>query len=636
MRRMATGGLSQATPVANARRAACAVWLLLVAALLRATPAAATTLTRRPYLQLLTAQSVTVVWNTDTSAACALAIHPLGGATAVIPGPTSNVCAIAASDLSAGTQYAYAPLADGVALGPESVFRTNDPTSSFSFLVVGDSGCGCSAQLAVRDRMLGVTADFILHTGDMIYDNGEAANFDPRFFTPYAELIRRLVFWPCLGNHDIRTASGQPWRDAFYTPANNAAGAEQYYSFDFGNAHVAVLDSNASTSPGSAQYVFLDQDLGGSTALWKFVAFHHTIYSSSSHGSALAIRANLVPVFDRHGVDAVFMGHDHDYERTKPLRGDQVVAPGEGTVYITTGGGGKSLYAAGQSSFTAYAESAYHFTRVAVNGAALGIEMIRDDGAVRDTLSLTKPTPAPTPTITATPTGDHFTCYRIRATSGSVKFAGVPNPPGLSLVDQFAPSTIEVKKPKLLCAPTDTNSENPGAELHPEHLKGYQIKNLLKPVFPTGITVIDQFNPGGIKVDAKKQSHLLVPTVKSLTGPTPVPMPGAFTVDHFECYKVGVSKGASKFVPVLALPVKDQFGVMTVNVKKPRFLCNPVNKNGEGILDPVTHLMCYQVKQVDLVRFVKKVGVFVNNQFGSEQLDVRKPSELCVPATTTA
>src|SRR5262249_1821281 len=92
-----------------------------------------------------------------------------------------------------------------------------------------------------------------------------------------------------------------------------------------GNAHVAVIDSDESTSPGSPQYLFLDQDLGTSTAQWKFVAFHHTIYSTGAHGSNLPIQANLAPLFDAHGVDIVFMGHDHDYERTSPLRANQIV-----------------------------------------------------------------------------------------------------------------------------------------------------------------------------------------------------------------------------------------------------------------------------------------------------------------------
>ena len=270
----------------------------------------------------------------------------------------------------------------------------------------------------------------------------------------------------------------------------------------------------------------------------------------------------------------------------------------------------------------------------------LTLDLLRDIGWTASAVATTTPTPTvppiptdtPTPTITPTPGGDHFTCYKAGATSGSVKFPGIQNPPGVVLLDQFAGATVQVKKPKFLCAPTDKNNENPGAELHPEHLEGYAIKNSVKPIFPTNIQVIDQFNPTGLRVDAKKQSHLLVPTVKNLSGTPPTPV--AFAIDHFECYKVGVTSGTPKFVPRLALPIEDQFGVMTVDVKKPTFLCNPVDKNGEDPTAPAhpNHLMCYQVRQIDLVKFAKKVGVFVNNQFGPEQLDVKKPAELCVPA----
>jgi hypothetical protein len=350
----------------------------------------AAALTRGPYLQLLTTTAVTVVWNTDTSAACSLAIRPVGGTTSIVSGGTGTVCTIPVTGLTPGVQYGYTPRAGGVALTTESIFRADDPTGPYAFLVVGDTGDGGTAQLAVRDRMRTTPADMILHTGDMIYDDGAAADFDPRFFTPYQDLVRRLVFWPCLGNHDVHTAGGQPWRDAFMTPANNAAGSENYYSFDFGNAHFTVLNSNQSTSPGSAQYDFLEQDLAATGQRWKFVAFHHPIYSSSLHGSDTTMRANLVPLFDQYGVDVVFMGHDHDYERTRPLVGN--VVQSAGTIYITTGGGGRGLYAAGTSSFTAYSESAHHFVRVAVDGDSLVQQMIRADGAVRDQMTLVKGT----------------------------------------------------------------------------------------------------------------------------------------------------------------------------------------------------------------------------------------------------
>ncbi len=241
------------------------------------------------------------------------------------------------------------------------------------------------------------------------------------------------------------------------------------------------------------------------------------------------------------------------------------------------------------------------------------------------------PTPTPTPTLGSL---DHFTCYKAGATSGSVKFPGILNPPGISLVDQFGSAQVAVKKPKFLCAPTDKNGEDPSAPTDPEHLKMYQIKNPLKPVLPTNIKVVDQFNPTGLFVNAKKSAYMLVPAVKSLTGPTPVPTPGAFVTDHFECYKIGITKNTPKFVPQLGVSLGDQFGAMTVDVKKPAFLCNPVDKEGEDPTAPthIDHLFCYKAKQVDAVKFVKIVGVFVNDQFGSETLDVKKPTMLCVPA----
>jgi hypothetical protein len=366
-----------------------------------ATSAAAATLTRGPYLQMLTESSVTIVWNTDVAAECALAIRPLGGSPATITGATGTVCAIPVAGLAPGTVHGYVPRAGTAALTSEKTFETDGGNRPFTFLVVGDSGSGGSTQLTVRDRMLESPADLIVHTGDMIYDNGEAELYDPRFFTPYRDLLSRIVLWPCLGNHDVRTSSGRPWRDAFYTPANNAAGSENYYSFDYGNAHFVVLDSTASTSPGSPQHVFLDADLAASNARWKFVAFHHTIYSSSDHGSNATHRANLVPLFDRHGVDMVFMGHDHDYERTLPLRDDVVVAPGAGTIYVTTGGGGRELYPAGRSYFTAYSEEVHHFTRVSIDDDALLLQMVREDGSIGDETGLVKGT-SPTPIRTAT------------------------------------------------------------------------------------------------------------------------------------------------------------------------------------------------------------------------------------------
>src|SRR3989441_2460363 len=164
---------------------------LLVAALLAVAPAGAATLTRGPYLQLLTTHSVTVAWNTDVAATCSLTIHPLDGSTTTIGGDTGTVCAIAVDGLVPGAQYGYVPNADGVPLRTESVFHADDPTAPFTMLLFGDSGEPGPSQIAVRDRLLATPADGIVHTRDRIYPDGMATNFDPDFFTPYADLIRQ-------------------------------------------------------------------------------------------------------------------------------------------------------------------------------------------------------------------------------------------------------------------------------------------------------------------------------------------------------------------------------------------------------------------------------------------------------------
>lgn len=76
---------------------------------------------------------------------------------------------------------------------------------------------------------------------------------------------------------------------------------------------------------------------------------------------------------------------------------------------------------------------------------------------------------------------------------------------------------------------------------------------------------------------------------------------------------------------------------MAVVVKKPAFLCNPVDKNGEDPTAPThpEHLLCYTIKQTDVVKSVKHTSLFINNQFGPETVDAKKPALLCVPALTS-
>ena len=441
------------------RHLAAAALVLLVGAQV----ASAATLVRGPYLQLLTTHSVTVVWTTDVPATCALDVGLPGATPTTIPGAVdvvTSACVVAVDGLSPGTHYAYVPRADGVALTAASEFHTDDPTVATTLLAFGDSGDLSPEQLAVRDRMVATPADAILHTGDMVYDNGALADFDTKFFTPYSDLVRRMMLWPSLGNHDIRTLNGQPWRDVFYTPANNPNQNEGYYSFDVGNAHVVVLNSNGAMGAGAAQPAFLDAEMAATTATWKIVVFHHTIYSSGiNHGSNLPIRGSLTPIFDARGVDLVLMGHEHNYERTYPMVANQIVGPNQGTVYVTTGGGGRDLYPVFSSFFTAYSESVAHFVRITLDGGVMNLQMVDSDGTVHDSTSIVKGAPFTT-TTTSTSTSSSTSSSAPTSTSTSTTSTSTSSSTSTSLPGQTTTTSTSHTTSSTTSSSTTTSSSS--------------------------------------------------------------------------------------------------------------------------------------------------------------------------------
>ncbi|TMA80093.1 MAG: hypothetical protein E6J72_09400 [Deltaproteobacteria bacterium] len=204
------------------------------------------------------------------------------------------------------------------------------------------------------------------------------------------------------------------------------------------------------------------------------------------------------------------------------------------------------------------------------------------------------------------------------------------NVEGVGVVDAFRSSTVEVKKPKFFCAPTNKNNEDPTAPSHPDHLTDFSTKTAKLPPAALGQHFLDQF--GSLILDVRGPLTLQVPSEKSTTG-TP-PTPAAPGVDHFQCYSVRTPAGAARFLPVSGVTIQDQFGSMTVDVKRPTRVCAPADKNNEapGAETHADHLLCYKIKQTSLPRFARVTGLFVNHQFGPERLDAKVPKELCVPA----
>ena len=183
------------------------------------------------------------------------------------------------------------------------------------FAVIGDTGSGGKPQYEVGEQLAsalpGFPYEFVLMLGDNMYGRQERQDFIDKFERPYAAILGAgIPFFAALGNHD-RPSN----RD--YKGFN--MGGERYYTFARKNVRFVVLDTNLLDPP---QVVWAEQTLKQATEDWKIAYFHHPLYSSGSrHGSNVELRVVLEPLLVRYGVSAVFSGHDHNYERTKPQQG---------------------------------------------------------------------------------------------------------------------------------------------------------------------------------------------------------------------------------------------------------------------------------------------------------------------------
>jgi calcineurin-like phosphoesterase len=188
-------------------------------------------------------------------------------------------------------------------------------SGSVRFAVIGDMGTGEVPQYEVAKRMFEFHQKFqftfVIMVGDNIYGGKSPAEMQRKFETPYKPLLDAGVqFYASLGNHDDTN-------ERFYKLFN--MNEQQYYTFKKGNVRFFALDSNYMDPK---QLTWVEKELSNSGKDWKIPFFHHPLYSSAAlHGSSVELRKILEPIFLKYGVDVVFSGHDHVYERFKPQKG---------------------------------------------------------------------------------------------------------------------------------------------------------------------------------------------------------------------------------------------------------------------------------------------------------------------------
>lgn len=281
----------------------------------------------------------------------------------------------------------------------------------FTFLSFGDSGTRNEGQLALAEHLNEEDALLAIHMGDLAYMDGTPLEYTRNHFDVYAPFLKRAPLFPSPGDHDWRTDLGQVYADIFTPPGGRASGSPFYYAFTVGNVRFLSLDSKDDEeharaygylgNPSSDQYQWLLRQLSAARADpgidWIVAYFHHPPYSASTgfggHGSHLPTRRALSPLMDGYRVPLVFNGHDHDYQRSEPIRGNRIVEDGEGTVYVVTGGAGArfGFRGTGADWFTAYADQVVHYVRVTVDHYDLTMEAVDENGRVFDSYEMSIP-----------------------------------------------------------------------------------------------------------------------------------------------------------------------------------------------------------------------------------------------------
>lgn len=251
--------------------------------------------------------------------------------------------------LTPGTKYYYT-VGNENARSAEGSFVTDNGDDSFGFVVIADIQAGNLDNFKKGADTLNAAfktlpdAEFVVNCGDFTNDsdNEEWDYYDAAL----AEINLRTTLAPVVGNHD-GLGVWHWFENMFNLDTSKSVQTLNgvNYSFDYGNAHIAVLNTNDVLSISLAQLKWLKNDMNSTDKDWKIIFMHKTPYTLGKDGKwpdALYLQQALTKVCDECNVDLVMSGHDHQYLRTKPLKGNKV--NDDGTTYVLSGTAGTKRY----------------------------------------------------------------------------------------------------------------------------------------------------------------------------------------------------------------------------------------------------------------------------------------------------
>ena len=296
------------------------------------------TISKGPYLQNQTTDSISILWETQSPSLDMVE----WGKDETLGSVLLDKFAVSSHEhrltgLTKERLYYYRVTSEGQP-GELLTFSTApDVCSTFRFGLIGDTRSQHLVHKQNVAKLVLEDPDFIINTGDIV-DHGDSG-FENELvwqlhFNDERELLKEVPLYPVFGNHDTETES--IWERVFALP-NDESASEFYYSFKYGNSLFVVVNTQENYSAGSVQYNWLESTLSQGfddpEVLHIFVAFHVPPYCVGDHGFSYGVINNLVPLFETYGVQAVLNGHEHNFQHIEK----------NGIRYFVSGGGAASL-----------------------------------------------------------------------------------------------------------------------------------------------------------------------------------------------------------------------------------------------------------------------------------------------------
>lgn len=214
---------------------------------------------------------------------------------------------------------------------------TNPPAGqAFTLAAAGDGADGAMYAGNVTDLVASWNPNMFLYLGD-VYEDGTATEFRNWYGTSNTYYGRfRSITNPIIGNHEYSPGG---LADGYFDYWDNVP---RYYSYDAADWHFIALDSNCGLIPvcavGQAEYQWVKNDLSTHNNICTIAYFHHPVFNVGPEGYGTRMN-DIWALMAQYGVDIVLTGHDHNYQRWKPLDGSGAVSTTGITQFVAGGGG---------------------------------------------------------------------------------------------------------------------------------------------------------------------------------------------------------------------------------------------------------------------------------------------------------